>query len=224
MRTSPGPRLGGHRYASPINRFAVTSREGRGGPQRDEAGARCVVNIQCADAGATGVEGVAGVEGAGGTGGPGCGARGRWRGLAGLRDEAQAHVSTPGPTGVEGAGGTGGPGCGARGRWRGLAGLRGAAPNEVRPPSLAGGRALRRPEHPWGTQSSPARRTAYAAPGIPAASAAPQRAYSCSARPFLTARSRQYRKTSRKMPPKKMHAMAIQMPGGACRPYLRKYT
>ena len=185
MRTSPGPRLGGHRYASPINRFAVTSREGRGGPQRDEAGARCVVNIQCADAGATGVEGVAGVEG---------------------------------------AGGTGGPGCGARGRWRGLAGLRGAAPNEVRPPSLAGGRALRRPEHPWGTQSSPARRTAYAAPGIPAASAAPQRAYSCSARPFLTARSRQYRKTSRKMPPKKMHAMAIQMPGGACRPYLRKYT
>ena len=27
-----------------------------------------------------------GVEGPGGTGGPGCGARGRWRGLAGLRD------------------------------------------------------------------------------------------------------------------------------------------
>ena len=88
-------------------------------------------------------------------------------------------INTPGPTGVEGAGGTGGPGCGARGRWRGLAGqradapsrtpahqaplvwrapegpegtggLRGAAPNEVRPPSLAGGRGLRRPEHPWG--------------------------------------------------------------------------
>ena len=33
---------------------------------------------------------------------------------------------------------------------RGLAGLRGAAPSEVRSPSLAGGRALRRPEHPWG--------------------------------------------------------------------------
>ena len=33
---------------------------------------------------------------------------------------------------------------------RGLAGLRGAAPNEVRTPSLAGGRALWRPEHPWG--------------------------------------------------------------------------
>ena len=31
----------------------------------------------------------------------------------------------------------------------GTGGLRGAAPNEVRPPSLAGGRALRRPEHPW---------------------------------------------------------------------------
>ena len=28
--------------------------------------------------------------------------------------------------------------------------LRGAVPNEVRSPSLAGGRALRRPEHPWG--------------------------------------------------------------------------
>ena len=32
----------------------------------------------------------------------------------------------------------------------GQGGLRGAAPNEVRSPSLAGGRALRRPEHPWG--------------------------------------------------------------------------
>ena len=32
----------------------------------------------------------------------------------------------------------------------GTGGLRGAAPNEVRPPSLAGGRAIRRPEHPWG--------------------------------------------------------------------------
>ena len=29
----------------------------------------------------------------------------------------------------------------------GTGGLRGAAPNEVRSPSLAGGRALRRPEH-----------------------------------------------------------------------------
>ena len=32
----------------------------------------------------------------------------------------------------------------------GTGGLRGAAPNEVRSPSLAGGRGLRRPEHPWG--------------------------------------------------------------------------
>ena len=34
----------------------------------------------------------AGVEGAGGTGGPGCGARGRWRGLAGLRDDAPSEA------------------------------------------------------------------------------------------------------------------------------------
>ena len=83
--------------------------------------------------------GAAGVEGAAGIGGPGCGARGRWRGLAGLRDDAQAHVSDPAPL-----------------VWRapegpeGMGGLRGAAPNAVRSPSLAGGRALRRPEHPWG--------------------------------------------------------------------------
>ena len=32
----------------------------------------------------------------------------------------------------------------------GTGGLRGAVPNKVRPPSLAGGRALRRPQHPWG--------------------------------------------------------------------------
>ncbi len=63
------------------------SREGRDGPQRDEAGARCAVNIQYADAGPTGV------EGAGGTGGPGCGARGRWWGLAGQRVDAPSHQS-----------------------------------------------------------------------------------------------------------------------------------
>ena len=42
----------------------------------------------------------------------------------------------------------------------GTGGLRGAAPNEVRSPSLAGGRGLRRPEHPWGhkvTQQDTAR-------------------------------------------------------------------
>ena len=32
-----------------------------------------------------------GVEGTGGTAGPGCGARGRWRGLAGLRDNASSR-------------------------------------------------------------------------------------------------------------------------------------
>ena len=64
-----------------------------------------------------------------GAGGPGCGARRRRQGLAGLRDEAQAHVSTPGTTGAESATG---PGCGARGRRQGLAGLRDDAPSEAR--------------------------------------------------------------------------------------------
>ena len=36
----------------------------------------------------------------------------------------------------------------------GTGGLRGAAPNEVRMPSLAGGRDLRRPEHPWGRNTT----------------------------------------------------------------------
>ena len=36
--------------------------------------------------------GPTGVEGAGGIGGPGCGARGRWRGLAGLRDDAPSEA------------------------------------------------------------------------------------------------------------------------------------
>ena len=75
----------------------------------------------------------AGVEGAGGT----CrGAGGRRRGLAGLR--ADTPISNPVPLvwrAPEGPEGTGG--------------LRGAAPNEVRSPSLAGGRGLRRLEHPW---------------------------------------------------------------------------
>ena len=46
-------------------------------------------------------------RGAEGIGGPGCGARGRWRGLAGL-------AQRPGTTGVEGAGGTGGHGRASR--------------------------------------------------------------------------------------------------------------
>ena len=64
--------------------------------------------------------GTTGVEGTGESGGPGCSARGRRRGLAGLRADAQAHVSTPIPTGVEGTGGSGGPGCDTRGQRRGL--------------------------------------------------------------------------------------------------------
>ena len=79
------------------------------------------------------------VEGAGGTAGPGCGTRGRRRGLAGQRADAPSNISDMAPLvwrAPEGPEGTGG--------------LRGAAPNEVRRPSLAGGRGLRRPEHPWG--------------------------------------------------------------------------
>ena len=55
------------------------------------------------------------------------------------RRRAEPHISAPTPLvwrAPEGPEGTGG--------------LRGAAPNEVRSPSLAGGRGLRRPEHPWG--------------------------------------------------------------------------
>ena len=55
------------------------------------------------------------------------------------RRRAEPHISAPTPLvwrAPEGPEGTGG--------------LRGAAPNEVRTPSLAGGRDLRRPEHPWG--------------------------------------------------------------------------
>ena len=72
--------------------------------------------------------------------GHGRGAGGRWWGLAGLRDDAPSHTPAhPAPPvwrAPEGPEGTGG--------------LRGAATNEVRSPSLAGGWALRRPEHPWG--------------------------------------------------------------------------
>ncbi len=66
-----------------------------------------------------------------------------WRAAAGhgraSRRRAEPHISDQAPLvwrAPEGPEGTGG--------------LRGAAPNEVRTPSLAGGRALRRPEHPWG--------------------------------------------------------------------------
>ena len=78
------------------------------------------------------------------------------------RRHAEPIISTPGSTCVEGAGGTGGHGRasrrGAGGRRQGQGGLRGAAPNKVRSPSLAGGRALRRPEHPWGHKQHEAAR------------------------------------------------------------------
>ena len=65
--------------------------------------------------------GPAGVEGAGRTGGPGCGARGRWRGLAGLR-AAGSRVAIS------------------------RAGRRPRAHQAARPRS----RIRRHPEHPWG--------------------------------------------------------------------------
>ena len=63
---------------------------------------------------------------------------------------ARLHISDPAPLvwrAPEGPEGTGG--------------LRGAAPNAVRPPSLAGGRGLRRPEHPWGHKRRPDKATAH---------------------------------------------------------------
>ena len=116
----------------------------------------------------------AGVEGGGG---PGCGAHGRWvwRDNESMRQANQQHT---GPHWCEGrrrvrrawlrcpwAVGLAGQRVDAPSQptahraplvWRapegpeGTGGLRGAAPNEVRTPSLAGGRGLRRPEHPWG--------------------------------------------------------------------------
>ena len=72
----------------------------------------------------------------------------RRQGLAGLREDTPSQSSAhPAPLvwrAPEGPEGTGG--------------LRGAAPNEVRSPSLAGGRALRRPEHPWGHKQHEAAR------------------------------------------------------------------
>ena len=72
----------------------------------------------------------------------------RRQGLAGLQEDtprqSSAHPAPPVWRAPEGPEGTGG--------------LRGAAPNKVRSPSLAGGRALRRPEHPWGHKQHEAAR------------------------------------------------------------------
>ena len=64
----------------------------------------------------------------------GCGARGRWRGRAGQR----ATHQRPGAAGVEGAGGSGGHGRASRST---------TPSRRLACGDLAGGRALRRPEH-----------------------------------------------------------------------------
>ena len=87
-----------------------------------------------------------------------------WRAPEGPEGTGKPRTATS-PARLEAAAGPAGPGRASRRRaeppindpaplvWRvpegpeGTGGLRGAAPNEVRPPSLAGGRALRRPEH-----------------------------------------------------------------------------
>ena len=100
------------------------------------------------------------------------GSRGAWQGVEPTR---QPHVSNPAPLewrtleGREGLAAVpwavAGPGWAIHSDpaplvWRapegpeGTGGLRGAAPNEVRTPSLAGGRGLRRPEHPWGHKAT----------------------------------------------------------------------
>ena len=77
------------------------------------------------------------LEGPEGARGPGCGAGGRWRGLAGLRDGTSPR-STAGATGVEGAGGSGGHGRASRST---------TPSRRLACGDLAGGRARRRPEH-----------------------------------------------------------------------------
>ena len=84
-----------------------------------------------------------GVKGAGGTGGPGRGAGGRWRGLAGLRDDAPSE---------------------ARGADGSRAGRRPRAHKAARPHS----RALPRPEHQRGHKqqaTSSAHKNAHPEPG-----------------------------------------------------------
>ena len=83
------------------------------------------------------------VERSGGAGGPGCGARGRWQGLVGLRADAPATRQHARPHWSGGCRRAWRPGCGARGRWRGLAGLRADAPSAAR--GADGERAGRRP-------------------------------------------------------------------------------
>ena len=113
--------------------------------------------------------------------GPGRSAGGRRQGLAKQQANAPSNISDlaplvwrapEGPVGLAAAAVGGRGACGtwtapqAPPVWRapegpeGTGGLRGAAPNEVRSPSLAGGRALRRPEHQRGHKHQHAARTA----------------------------------------------------------------
>ena len=64
----------------------------------------------------------------------------------------------------------------------GMGGLRGAVPNEVRSPSLAGGRGLRRPEHPW-SHKQPGPVTVSGPPPTGAPSSPAQQAPGTSAEP-----------------------------------------
>ena len=119
-----------------------------------------------------------GPEGTGGIGGPGCGARGRWRSLAGLRDDTP--ISDPAPLvwrAPEGLVGLAAVPVGGGGAWPGFettrraklaartASGRAAAHGAARP-----ARAHKRPEHPWGskqTSSTQQRARSAAAPRAP---------------------------------------------------------
>ena len=127
--------------------------------------------------------GPTGVEGAEGSGGPGRGARGRWRGLAGSRDNAPSQISVhqaplvwrapEGPEGLAAApvgGGGAWPGfeidhSEPQARvWRSRG--RAAAHGRIKQPGLT--KHTRRPKHPWRpttTTTRPTRRAAHAGTG-----------------------------------------------------------
>ena len=108
--------------------------------------------------------------------GPGCGGRGRWRGLAGLRDDAPSEArSADGERAGRRCGGRKrarlrrpramvGPGRGAGGWRQGQGGPRdrplraqlacGDLAGGPPPTGTHSGRALRRPEHPWGREQA----------------------------------------------------------------------
>ena len=67
-----------------MRQLAIVEIPGISWSRRLQASGNCMRNCEAIGASTTGVEG---------TGGPGCGARGRWRGLAGLRADAQSHTS-----------------------------------------------------------------------------------------------------------------------------------